>query len=107
MSGLLAIGVHVVLHLNMDCLMKSFRHSDSNCSSRMFAIQDYLEHSQVLCSLAYSAIAALYSSSSCSMPSSFEDSMRQICSKPLGNEERKFSYLGSQRSAATVRLHNY
>ena len=41
MSDLLAIGVHVVPRLNMDYLIKSFLHSDSNYSSRMSAVQGY------------------------------------------------------------------
>ena len=106
MSGLLVIGVLVVLRLNMDCLMKSFLHSDSNYSSRMSEIQDYSEHSQVPCSLAYSTIAARYSSSSCSLRNSFKGSMQQICFVPLANAKRKFSYLASQRSAV-IGLHNY
>jgi hypothetical protein len=41
MNDLLAIGAHVVPRLNMDCLRKSFPHSNSNYSSRMLAILDY------------------------------------------------------------------
>jgi hypothetical protein len=57
-------------------------------------------------SLVCSAIAALYSSSSCSMQNSFEGSMQQICFVRLKNAERKFSYQVSQRSAA-IGQHNY
>ena len=106
MSGLLIIEVRVVPRLNMDYLMKSFRHSNSNYSSKMFAIQGYLEHSLVQYSLVCSTIAALYSSSSYSMQNSFRDLMQQICFMPLMNAERKFSYQVSQTSVI-IRQHNY
>jgi TctA family transporter len=106
MSGLLIIVVHVVPRLNMDCLMKSFRHSNSNYSSKMFAIQGYLKHSQVQYSLICSTIAILYSSSSYSMQNSFRDLMQQICFMPLANAVRKFSYRESQMSVI-IGQHNY
>jgi hypothetical protein len=106
MSGLLIIEVHVVPRLNMDCLIKSFRHSNSNYSSKMFAIQGYLEHSLVQYSLICSTIATLYSSSSYFTQNSFRDSMQQICFMPLMNAKRKFSYLVSQTSVI-IGQHNY
>ena len=106
MSGLLIIEVHVVPRLNMGYLMKSFRHSNSNYSSKMFAIQGYLEHSLEQCSLICSAIATLYSSSSYSMQNSFEGLMQQICFMPLANAERKFSCQVSPTSVI-IGQHNY
>jgi hypothetical protein len=106
MSGLLIIEVHVVPRLNMDYLMKSFRHSNSNYSSKMFAIQGYLEHSLVQYSLICSAIVTQYSFSSYSMQNSFRDLMQQICFMPLMNAERKFSYRESQTNVI-IRQHNY
>jgi hypothetical protein len=106
MNGLLIVEGHVVLRLNMDYLMKSFRRSNSNYSSKMFAIQGYLEHSLEQYSLICSAIAALYSSSSYSMQNSFRDLMQQICFMLLMNAERKFSYRVSQTSVI-IRQHSY
>jgi hypothetical protein len=106
MSGLLIIEGHVVPRLNMDYLMKSFLHSNSNYSSKMFAIQGYLEHSLGQYSLICSAIATLYSSSSYSTQNSFRDLMQQICFMPLMNAERKFSYRESPMSVI-IGQHNY
>ena len=85
--------------LNKDYPKKSFRHSDSNYSSRKFEGSGCSKHSQVRCCPIYSAITtSRYSSSSCSGQSSFEGSRQRICSRHPMNEEQKFSYQGSQRS---------
>jgi hypothetical protein len=106
MNGLLIVEGHVVPRLNMDYLMKSFRRSNSNYSSKMFAIQGYLEHLLGQYSLVCSAITALYSFSSYSMQNSFRDLMQQICFMPLANAVRKFSYQVSPMSVI-IRQHNY
>lgn len=106
MNGLLAVGDLEVQRLNMDCLMKFFQHSNSECSSRMFAILGYSKHSLEQCSLVWSAAAILYSFSFCFAQNSFEGSKQQIYFGHLENEVKKFSYQAFQKNAA-VGQHNY